>query len=116
MKIFNFIKGQQGEEVAQEYLRKTGYKIIQKNYRTKFAEIDIIAKKDNILSFIEVKSRNNDNFGRPYEAVNGVKIKKIRKNAEIFLSTTDINYDGISFDIIEVFLENKTINHIKSAF
>lgn len=45
MKIFNFIKGQQGEELAQEYLRKTGYKIIQKNYRTKFAEIDIIAKK-----------------------------------------------------------------------
>jgi TIGR00252 family protein len=116
MKIFNFIKGKQGENLAQEYLEKNGYKIIQKNYRTKFAEIDIIAKKDNILSFIEVKSRNSDSFGRPYEAVSESKIKKIRKNAEIFLSTTDINYDGISFDIIEVFLGNKTINHIKSAF
>ena len=87
MKIFNFIKGRQGENLAQEYLEKNGYKIIQKNYRTKFAEIDIIAKKDNILSFIEV-----------------------------FLSTTDVSYDGISFDIIEIFFYSKSINHIKSAF
>lgn len=116
MKLFNFAKGQIGEKLAVKYLKKSGYKIIQTNYKTNIAEIDIIAIKYGILSFIEVKSRKDSTFGMPYEAVNNSKIKKIRNNAKLFLSSNDISYDGISFDIIEVFLQTNEINHIKSAF
>lgn len=116
MKIFNLLKGKNGENMARSYLKKQGYKIIQSNYKTKIGEIDIVAIKDKILSFIEVKSRYDDAYGMPFEAVNSSKIKKIRDVATIFLMSTDVAYEGISFDIIEVFLSSGEINHIKSAF
>ena len=116
MKIFNLLKGKNGENIARTYLKKQGYKIIDSNYKTKIGEIDIIAIKDKILTFVEVKSRYDDTYGRPSEAVNTYKAKKIRDVATIFLMSNDIAYEGISFDIIEVFLSSEEINHIKSAF
>ena len=96
MKIFNLLKGKNGESMARTYLKKQGYKII--------------------VTFVEVKSRYDDTYGRPSEAVNTYKAKKIRDVATIFLMSNDIAYEGISFDIIEVFLSSEEINHIKSAF
>ena len=116
MKIFNFKKGKTGENIAISYLKKNNYKIISKNYKCKVSEIDIIAIKENILTFIEVKSRTNKDYGMPYEPVDNKKISKIRKGAQIFLISNTINYEGISFDIIEVFLNDNTVNHIVSAF
>lgn len=116
MKIFNLLKGKNGENIAKNYLKKQGYRIIESNYKTKIGEIDIVAIKDKVLSFVEVKSRYDDSYGRPFEAVNTYKVKKIRDVASIFLMSNDVLYDGISFDIIEVFLSNGEINHIKSAF
>ena len=106
---------EQGLPVVKS-LKKQGYKIIDSNYKTKIGEIDIIAIKDKILTFVEVKSRYDDTYGRPSEAVNKYKAKKIRDVATIFLMSNDIAYEGISFDIIEVFLSSEEINHIKSAF
>ena len=116
MKIFNLLKGKNGENIAKNYLKKQGYRIIDTNYKTKIGEIDIVAMKDKVLSFIEVKSRYDNSYGRPFEAVHTYKAKKIRDVASIFLMSTDVLYDGISFDIIEVFLSNGEINHIKSSF
>ena len=60
MKIFNLLKGKNGENIAKNYLKKQGYRIIDTNYKTKIGEIDIVAMKDKVLSFIEVKSRYDD--------------------------------------------------------
>lgn len=116
MKIFNKQKGDIGENIAENYLKRQGYKIIRRNFKTKVSEIDIIAVKDKILTFVEVKSRANDEYGMPYEAVDTRKMNKIRQGAEIFLLSNDIFYDGISFDIVEVILNNASVNHIVSAF
>ena len=116
MKLFNFDKGKTGEKLATDFLKKSGYKIIKTNFSTNIGEIDIIAIKDRILTFVEVKARLNDDYGKPYEAVNNKKIKKIRDTAKLYLLSNKNSYDGISFDIIEVYLANNGINHIVSAF
>ncbi|MBS6062345.1 YraN family protein [Criibacterium bergeronii] len=116
MKNLNTQKGKQGEELACNYLLKNGYKIITRNYKTKFAEIDIIAYKAKIISFVEVKSRSSVDYGRGYEAVDNRKMNKIRTNANYYLCTSDVDYEGLSFDIIEVDLKSGAVNHIVSAF
>ena len=70
--------GQIGEELAALYLERNGYKIIERNFRYKKYEIDIIAKYNKELVFIEVKTRSNKIYGRPIEAVNNIKQKHIQ--------------------------------------
>lgn len=79
-------EGKIGESIAEELLVKKGYKIIQKNFRTKFGEIDIIAQDAEGLIFVEVKLRKNTKFGSPEEAVTPRKINKIMKVGEFFLA------------------------------
>lgn len=76
------IIGDSGEELAARHLIKNGYKIIDRNFRNRYGEIDIIAKEDNTLVFIEVKKKNSIKFGLPAEMVTNKKISKIIKVAE----------------------------------
>lgn len=114
MKEFNKIKGDIGEIKACEYLKKHRYKILEKNYKNKVGEIDIIAMKKKILIFVEVKQRQTLEFGRPSEAVNEAKKHKIIKTAESFLKAYAGKYWGCQFDVIEVLGDE--INHIENAF
>ena len=100
--IYNKITGQCGEDVAAGLLKKKGCKIIERNYRNKIGEIDIIAKDKENLIFVEVKTRNSDKFGTPAEAVTYYKKQKIVNTAKVYLSKnpTDLN---IRFDIIEIY-------------
>lgn len=116
MKTNNYLKGKLGEDIATEYLRDKGYYIREKNYKTKKAEIDIIVYKDNIISFVEVKSRTNKDFGLACEAVDIRKQTKIRSAAQHYLNTADIIYEGISFDVIEIYYEEFDIIHIIDCF
>ena len=95
--------GREGEETATKYLEKQGYQIIQRNFSCKQGEIDIIAVKNNILRFIEVKYRKNESFGFPIEAVNKRKQNKMMKAASWFLSENK-QYENMqcSFDIISI--------------
>ena len=76
--------GKIGEDTATKYLEKMKYKILKRNYRSRKGEIDIIAKYGNILVIIEVKSRNNKNYGYPIEAVNKIKADKIKFSSITF--------------------------------
>lgn len=116
MKQFNFLKGRYGETLVEKYLIKKGYKIICKNFSTSIAETDIIAKKDDVLVFIEVKTRKNCNYGSPSEAINYNKIHRLRNNAKLFLSNSKEDFNGIRFDVVEVILDDKSINQIEGAF
>jgi len=109
-------KGYQYEEIAKRYLLKNNYKIIEQNFTSKFGEIDIIALKDSIISFIEVKGRKNTRYGMPREAVTWNKQKKIILCAKYFLMLN--KYDDIQcrFDVIEIILDDKKIEHIENAF
>lgn len=112
----NVQKGIQGEDLATELLIQNGYQILCRNFKYKFAEIDIVAQKEGLLSFIEVKSRATLDFGLACEAVNYKKQEKIRKLAEYFVGRYDPVYEEISFDIIEVYPNEKKLNHMKNVF
>lgn len=97
--------GKRGEEIAAEFLKKQGVDIIEKNYHTKFGEIDLIGFDKSTIIFIEVKLRNNDNFGTPVEAITQTKLKRIYKSALWYISMHKNNYD-YRFDVIAIRKDN----------
>ncbi len=109
-------KGILGEKIAYNYLMKNHFHILERNYRTKMGEIDLIALKDNKISFIEVKSRNSINYGYPCEAVNYKKQRKIISTATQYIKHKNIKNMNLAFDVIEVYLRDNDINHIENAF
>ncbi len=115
LKVQNKNKGDAGEILAAKFLHKKGFQIVERNYKNKLGEIDIIAIDKGVLIFIEVKSRTTLQFGRPYEAVDFRKQQKIRRIAELYLVTKHKYYSDCRFDIIEV-LDDKILNHIENAF
>jgi putative endonuclease len=77
--------GQLGEAMAQEYLKKQGYKIVIRNYRTKRGEIDIIAEKRGCLVFVEVRTKVGERFGTPEETLDWKKRRKLLGNAKAYV-------------------------------
>ena len=112
---YNKNLGSIGEDIASEYLNILGYKIIKRNYRSKFGEIDIITIKDNILIFVEVKTRINNNYGYPIDSITKLKQKHIYNTAQYFLLNNKISYEEIRIDAIEVYISQNSfnINHVK---
>lgn len=110
--------GKLAEELATEFLLKSGYKILIKNFRYQKAEIDIIAEFENQIIIVEVKARKTDAFIEPHEAVNKKKIRLIVSAADFFIQENKID-KNVRFDIISV-LPNESgkleINHIIGAF
>jgi len=109
--------GKLGEEMAVEFLEKEGYEIIETNWRFQKAEVDIIAKKENILAIIEVKTRSSLNFGLPQEFVKPKKIQLLVKAVNEYVIRNDLEVE-VRFDIIAVHLEGKSlvIEHLVDAF
>ncbi len=97
-------KGIAGEQMAERFLKKKGYKIIRKNFYSKFGEIDIIAKDKEYLTFIEVKLRNSDKFGNIEYSIDSKKKKHILKTAYYFLINNKEyeNYD-LRFDALFIY-------------
>lgn len=106
--------GSIGEDMAVEFLKSHGVKILERNYQNRFGEIDIIGREDNTLLFIEVKYRKNESFGYPLEAVGFAKREKIRKMARFFLNENHYYHYNIRFDCIGII--GSQIEWIKGAF
>lgn len=127
--------GKKGEELALQFLIEKGFEKLATNYRAgkgngigSNGEIDIIVKKENIIHFIEVKTRKNDDFGNPEDFVSEAQANKISQTAELFLEkyeeelSQESNYEFkgfIQFDIISILFEKdnlKEILHLEDAF
>jgi putative endonuclease len=113
-KQYNKVMGNLGEQLAQKYLKKQKYKIIETNYQTKLGEIDIIAKDGDTFVFVEVKTRSLIQFGLPREAVTKQKQTKIRQVATQFLKQNKALNAPCRCDVIDIL--DETITHIKNAF
>lgn len=87
----NLHLGKLGEKIATEYLLKNNFKIIKNHFTCRWGEIDIIAKKGDILYFIEVKTRTNLKFGQPEEAVSFLKLKSLKKAINYYLMSKKID-------------------------
>jgi putative endonuclease len=96
----NIITGNSGEISAINYLKRHNFKIVEKNFRCRFGEVDIIAEKEKSLHFIEVKTRRSLAFGEPVEAIDWKKIEKMKICAEFFLQNNDYSEHQIEFDAI----------------
>lgn len=109
-------KGKAGEDKASVYLKSLGYEIIERNFRSRFGEIDIIARNGNDIVFVEVKARRNNDYGMPQEAVGKRKQDKLRKLALLYLEKASVKDPGCRFDVVSIITETGEIEHIKDAF
>ena len=113
--FYKKLLGREGEDVVYNYLKKSGYKILEKNYHCPFGEADIIAKtKDGSIAFIEVKTRSSLIYGTPAEAVNYKKQQKYRDIARFYLNSKGLSDVFVEFSVAEVL--DKEINFISEAF
>ena len=109
--------GKLGEELAVEFLEKNGYSILETNWTFQKAEIDIIAKKENILAVVEVKTRSSIDFGLPQDFVKPKKIQLLVKAINEYVISNDLEVE-VRFDIIALNREGKgfKIEHLEDAF
>ncbi len=111
-------KGKHGEKIASNFLERKDYKIIRRNFNTKFGEIDIICRRNEIVVFVEVKWRNNFNYKQTCESISVPKTNRIRKTASIFLQEIGERDAVCRFDVITIFEKGNSIeiSHIENAF
>lgn len=98
--------GDWGENKAAEFLKLQGYQILCQNYRSPFGEIDIIALKKEIIFFIEVKTRQNQKYGKGFESITLRKLQKIKKTAECYMHTKNLNKE-VRVAVISIDLQEK---------
>lgn len=103
----NSTRGRLGEDIAVEALRKRGYRILIRNYRFGKAEVDIIAQKDSVLAFVEVKWRSNNLFGDPQNFVSKQQQKRLIAAADHYVRSNDLDIN-VRFDVVTI-LEKKQI-------
>jgi len=118
MKSDNKKTGKMGEDIAIAFLKKKGYKIIERNYRCVFGEVDVVAHDRSDIVFVEVKSRRSEYFGDPTDAVDLNKQKKISKIALNYLNEKRLDNHDARFDVIAIKLSpnGNTVELIENAF
>ncbi len=99
---FRLSLGDRGEMAACGFLRARGYQILEKNYKCRLGEIDVIARRNGRLAFIEIKTRTSDQFGTPQEAVDLQKQKKIFTLAQWYLKEKKLEKTPVAFDVVAV--------------
>lgn len=110
-------KGQKGEQIASEYLMGNGYTILETNWQVGHLEVDIIASNDDMVVFVEVKTRKSNVFGEPEDFVGSPKQRNMIRAASIYIERTGITKE-VRFDIVSVILNEgvKNVKHIVDAF
>jgi putative endonuclease len=103
--------GDRGEDKAVLELQKMGYKVVARNWRNRFGEVDVIAHDGDVLVFVEVKAKKNDFFGAPAEMITGRKLQKIIRTAENYVAET--GYEG-PWRIDAVLIEGEEIEVLKN--
>lgn len=108
--------GSWGEDAAAKYLKRKGYRILEQNYRCKLGEMDLIASIRDEIVFIEVKTRQNQQYGLPCEAVNHSKIRHLKRIASWYLSVSHTQVSDPRIDVVEIlFIDGKPyLHHIEN--
>jgi putative endonuclease len=109
--------GKKGEQLAVNFLSKKGYEIIERNYRFDKAEVDIIAKKKEILAIVEVKTRSSIDFGNPQDFVKPKQIQRLVKAVDEYVTVNGLDVE-VRFDIIAIVKNGRSFNieHLQDAF
>ena len=111
------LQGSLAETQAADYLVRKGHKLIARNFRAVGGEIDLVTLENKTLVFVEVKTRKNNDFGTPLEAITKTKYNHIKQGVMMYLNDCKVKYDSYRIDAIGITLEPKTdINHLKNIF
>ena len=118
MRSGNLEFGKAAENAAADFLKARGYKILERNYKNKFGEIDIIARQDGVICFLEVKARHSADFGLPQEAVCAAKQRQISRVAVYYLKSKNLLESPARFDVLALLYTNNQpeISLITDAF
>jgi putative endonuclease len=110
--------GRRGEDLAESVFRRLGFDIVQRNYRCKHGEIDLIARRGRVLVFCEVKTRKTDMWGTPAEAVGLRKQSRLRQLAAVWLAGHAVGRVQVRFDVVSVIVrpDRSEVTHIPDAF
>lgn len=110
--------GKEGERVAELYLRKKGYKLVERNYRCSGGELDLIVLDRRVIVFVEVKTRTGVGFGTPLEAVEFRKQRRMIRAAQFFLAQKNLQQRDARFDVVGVSWPGRdpVVEHVENAF
>jgi putative endonuclease len=110
--------GKEGERIAERYLIKKGYKLVERNYRCPSGELDLIVLDRRVIVFVEVKTRTGDAFGTPFEAVEFRKQQKMTQAAQYFLAQKGLHQRDARFDVVGISWPGRepSVEHIENAF
>ena len=112
------ILGQDGERIAERYLSKKGYRLVERNYRCPVGEMDLIVLDRRVIVFVEVKTRVGESFGSPLESVHPRKQHKMIQTALFFLSEHKLHHRDARFDVVGISFAGRepVVEHIENAF
>jgi putative endonuclease len=111
--------GAYGERLAVRHLREAGLVLLDRNWRSRHGEIDIVARDGDVLVFCEVKTRRGPGFGSPAEAVDGRKVARLRRLAAEWLAQSRVRPREVRFDVVCVLTPHRgspTVEHVRGAF
>lgn len=110
--------GLEGEAVAERWLRRQGWRVLQRRYRSGHRDIDLIAEREGTVAFVEVKARRGEAFGDPVQAVNWKKQRELARSACIWIDRHGRSGDHYRFDVIGVLMDRGRVRvrHVENAF
>ena len=110
--------GKAGEDLAERYLKRQGYAVVERNYRCPLGEIDLIAVSRQAVVFVEVKTRRVDTSGTPLESVNAVKQRRLKRAALHYLNRHRLHDRDVQFDVVGISLgaDPPAVHHVRHAF
>jgi putative endonuclease len=110
--------GELGERIAERWLRRNGWRVVQRRFRSGHRDIDLIVERNDTVAFVEVKARRGAAFGDPVEAVNWSKQKELARSASVWIDRHGRPSDSYRFDVVGVLVEGERVRvrHVPNAF
>lgn len=110
--------GELGERIAERWLRRQGWRVVMRRFRSGHRDIDLVVERDGTVAFVEVKARTGHEFGDPVEAVNWRKQRELARSASVWIDRHGRPTDSYRFDVIGVLMEGERvrIRHVPNAF
>jgi putative endonuclease len=110
--------GELGERIAERWLRRRGWRVVQRRFRSGHRDIDLVVERDGLVAFVEVKARRGAEFGGPVQAVNYRKRKQLERSAHVWIDRHGREAESYRFDVIGVLLDGADVRvcHVENAF
>ena len=110
--------GELGERIAERWLRRRGWRVVQRRFRSGHRDIDLVVERDGMVAFVEVKARRGTEFGGPLQACNYRKRKQLERSAHIWIDRHGRDAESYRFDVIGVLLQGADVRvcHVENAF